>query len=159
MAVENRVEELYSLLVPLNQARLIVPRACVAEVVRYVSSDDGESGPDWFRGFMSWNGRRVPIVRFEELCGLAAPEPGGRTRVAIFNGLAGLVEDGVFGLLTEGFPQLVRVNRDVMEVHDEQVWPDDGPVICQIKMINEYPLIPDLEKIEQIVQEYVASEA
>ena len=34
VAVENQVEELYSLLVPLNQVRLIVPRACVAEVVR-----------------------------------------------------------------------------------------------------------------------------
>ena len=28
-------EELYSLLVPLSEDRLIVPRACVAEVVRF----------------------------------------------------------------------------------------------------------------------------
>ena len=70
-----------------------------------------------------------------------------------------MVADGVFGLLTEGFPQLVRVNRDVMEVHDQQAWPDDGPVICQIKMINEYPLIPDLEKIESMVQEFLVSAA
>jgi len=159
VVVEHQVEELYSLLVPLNQARLIVPRSCVEEVVRYASPEEEDSGPDWFRGFISWNGLRVPIVQFEELCGLAAPNPGGRTRVAIFNGLAGLVEDGVFGVLTEGFPQLVRVNRDVMQVHDEHAWPDDGPVICQIKMINEYPLIPDLEKIESMVQDYLSSAA
>ena len=157
MAVEHHVEELYSLLVPLNQARLIVPRTCIEEVVRYASPEEENSGPAWFRGFISWNGLRVPIVRFEELCGLAAPAPGGRTRVAIFNGLAGLVENGVFGLLTEGFPQLVRVNRDVMQVHDQQAWPDDGPVICQIKMINEYPLIPDLEKIELMLQDYLST--
>ena len=157
VAVEPRVEELYSLLVPMNQARLIVPRACVAEVVRYVSPEDEHTGPDWFRGFLAWNGLRVPIVCFEELCGLATLAPGGRTRVAIFNGLAGVLEDGFFGLLTEGFPQLVRVNRDVMEVHDQQAWPDDGPVICQIKMINEYPLIPDLEKVETMLRDYLAS--
>lgn len=157
VAVETRVEELYSLLVPMNQARLIVPRACVAEVVRYVSPEDEHTGPDWFRGFLTWNGLRIPIVCFEELCGLATPTPGGRTRVAIFNGLAGVLEDGFFGLLTEGFPQLVRVNRDVMEVHDQHAWPDDGPVICQIKMINEYPLIPDLEKIETMLRDYLAS--
>jgi chemosensory pili system protein ChpC len=157
VVVEHQVEELYSLLVPLNQARLIVPRSCVEEVVRYASPEEEDSGPAWFRGFISWNGLRVPIVRFEELCGLTAPVPGGRTRVAIFHGLAGLVADGVFGVLTEGFPQLVRVNREVMQVHDEHAWPDDGPVICQIKMINEYPLIPDLEKIESMVQEYLST--
>lgn len=159
MVVQHQVEELYSLLVPLNQARLIVPRACVEEVVRYASPEEENSGPTWFRGFIPWNGLRVPVVQFEELCGLPAPAPGGRTRVAIFNGLARLVEGGVFGVLTEGFPQLVRVNRDVMQVHDEHAWPDDGPVICQIKMINEYPLIPDLEKIESMVQDYLSSTA
>lgn len=159
MVVEHQVEELYSLLVPLNQARLIVPRTCVEEVVRYTSPEEEASGPAWFRGFIAWNGLRVPVVQFEELCGLAVPDPGGRTRVAIFNGLAGLVENGVFGLLTEGFPQLVRVNRAVMQVHDQHAWPDDGPVICQIKMINEYPLIPDLEKVESIVQDYLSSAA
>ena len=159
MVVKHPVEELYSLLVPLNQARLIVPRACIAEVVRYTSPENENAGPDWFRGFLAWNGLRVPIIRFEELCGLATSSPGGRTRVAIFNGLAGLVAGGHFGLLTEGFPQLVRVNRDVMEVYDQHAWPDDGPVICQIKMINEYPLIPDIEKIETMVHEYLASAA
>ncbi len=159
MAVEHQVEELYSLLVPLNQARLIVPRTCVAEVVRYTLPEEENTGPAWFRGYIKWNGMRVPIVRFEELCGLVTPDPGGRTRVAIFNGLAGLVENGVFGVLTEGFPQLVRVNRNVMEIHDQQAWPDDGPVICQIKMINEYPLIPDLEKIESMVQDHLSSAA
>jgi hypothetical protein len=42
-----------------------------------------------------------------------------------------------------------------MELHEEQVWPDDGPIICQIRMINEYPLVPDLEVIETLVQEQV----
>ena len=36
-------DELYSLLVPLSEERLIVPRACVAEVVRY-SAPEQEAG-------------------------------------------------------------------------------------------------------------------
>ena len=35
-------EELYSLLVPLSEDRLIVPRACVAEVVRYSKTANKE---------------------------------------------------------------------------------------------------------------------
>ncbi len=156
--MEIATEEIYTLLVPLHQARLIVPRVCVAEIIRY-SPPQGRAGdmPDWFRGFVAWNDRRVPIVQVETLCGLPASDPGGRTRIAVFNGLSGHEESIVFGVLTEGFPQLLRVNRSVMELHDEHEWPDDGPVICQIRMINEYPLIPDLERIESLVREQIAA--
>ena len=78
-------DELYSLLVPLNQERLILPRACVAEVVRYAPLQAEETAPAWFRGHIAWNGRQVPVISFEELAGLTPAEPGGRTRVAILN--------------------------------------------------------------------------
>jgi len=39
-------EELYSLLVPLSEDRLIVPRACVAEVVRFSKADAQEGAHD-----------------------------------------------------------------------------------------------------------------
>ena len=56
-------------------------------------------------------------------------------------------------MLTEGFPQLVRVNREVVQPAARQAWPENGPVICQIRMINEYPLIPDLEAIEDLIED------
>ena len=71
-------DELYSLLVPLNQERLILPRACVAEVVRYAPLPVDEAAPAWFKGAIAWNGRQVPVISFEELAGLASAEPGGR---------------------------------------------------------------------------------
>ncbi len=146
-------DELYSLLVPLNQERLIVPRACVAEVVRYAPLPTDATAPAWFKGFISWNGRQVPVISFEELAGLAPTQPGGRTRVAILNAIGGRLAGGFFGVLTEGFPQLVRVNREVVQPAARQAWPENGPVICQIRMINEYPLIPDLEVIEDMIEE------
>ncbi len=155
----NQAEELYSLLVPLHQGRLIVPRACVAEVLRYTPPKELPDGPAWFRGFVAWNDRRVPVIRIEELCGLEPTAPGGRTRLAIFHCLSDALGARVFGVLTEGFPQLVRVNREVLELHDEHAWPEDGPIICQIRMINEYPLIPDLEKLEALIRDRIADAA
>ena len=151
--MQQQVDELYSLLVPLHQARLIVPRSCIAEVVRYLAPTASESSPVWYRGLVSWNGLSVPVVCFEDLCGIESIEPGPRTRIAMFQGISGILEAGVFGILTQGFPQLVRVNREVMEPADRHSWPDDGPVICQIRMINEYPIIPDLERIEHLIQQ------
>ena len=146
-------DELYSLLVPLNQERLILPRACVAEVVRYAPLSIDEAGPRWLRGHVVWNGRQVPVISFEELAGLTPAAPGGRTRVAILNAIGGRLSAGFFGILTEGFPQLVRVTRAVVQPAARQAWPEHGPVICQVRMINEYPLIPDLEVIEDLIED------
>jgi chemosensory pili system protein ChpC len=150
-------EELYSLLVPLHQHRLIVPRVCVAEVVRYSPGEVGASGAGWLRGSLKWNDRRIPLISFEELAGLPVADVGGRTRVAIFNSLTGQLPDQAFAVLTEGFPQLVRVNRDVMEPDSRHAWPEDGPIISQIRMINEYPLIPDLERVESMIAAELAA--
>jgi len=147
-------DEIYSLLVPLNQKRLILPRACVSEVIRYAPLQATDAAhPDWLRGMISWNGRHIPVISFEELAGLTPGEIGGRTRVAIIASITGRLSAGHFGVLTEGFPQLVRVNREVIQPAANHPWPEHGPVICQIRMINEYPLIPDLPRIEEMLHD------
>ncbi|MCH8302671.1 MAG: chemotaxis protein CheW, partial [Proteobacteria bacterium] len=53
-------EELYSLLVPLSDDRLILPRACVAEVVRYTEPKQQPGSKNWMLGPISWHGRQLP---------------------------------------------------------------------------------------------------
>ncbi|MDH3547247.1 MAG: chemotaxis protein CheW [Gammaproteobacteria bacterium] len=144
-------EELYSLLVPLAEDRLIVPRACVAEVVRYSKPEHKEGAHSWMLGVVDWNGRRLPVVSFEGTLGKDLPAATGRTRVVVFYASTGRLKTGYFGILTQGFPQLVRVNRDVLKLHTTEGWPDMAPVLCRVKMINEFPLIPDLEKLEAML--------
>ena len=152
-AAKAPIDEIYCQLIPLRQLRLIVPRTCVAEVIRYAAPQRFDGAPAWFRGRVPWTTLKVPVISFEELCGREAGEPGGRTRIAIFNAVSGKLDTGYYGVLTEGFPQLVRVNREVLKLDERQSWPADGPVVCQIRMINEYPLIPDLEHLEELLHE------
>ena len=49
-------EELYSLLIPLRDDRLIIPRSCVAEVVRYTPTS-AASNDDWLCDTISWRER------------------------------------------------------------------------------------------------------
>ena len=144
-------EELYSLLVPLWEDRLIVPRACVAEVVRFSAPEQQEGAHDWMMGSITWNGRPLPVVSFEGTLGKSVPVATGRTRVVVFYASTGQLKTGYFGVLTQGFPQLVRVNRDVMKLEAKDGWPEDAPVLCRVRMINEFPLIPDLEKLEAML--------
>ncbi len=144
-------EELYSLLVPLVEDRLIVPRACVAEVVRFADPDQEAGAHNWMLGSVTWNGRPLPVVSFEGMLGKEVPAATGRTRIVVFYASTGQLKTGYFGVLTQGFPQLVRVNQEVLQLHTTDGWPADAPVHCRVKMINEFPLIPDLEKLEALL--------
>ena len=150
---EVLAHELYSLLVPLAQERLIVPRACVAEVVTWQAPEKMEGAPPWYLGTIAWGGRRVPLVSFEAACGRTPPRAGGRTRMVVMQAITGRVAAGHFAILTQGFPQLVRVNAEVLHADDSRVFGERSPVICQVRMINEYPLIPDFERIETMIEE------
>jgi len=145
--------ELYSLLVPLAQERLIVPRACVAEVITWQAPEKMEGAPAWYLGTIHWSGRPVPVISFEAVCGHIPPPPGTRTRIVIFVGLSSQITGGYFGVITQGFPQLVRANPDVVKSDPSRSFPDHGPVLCQVRMLNESPLIPNFEHLEQMISE------
>jgi chemosensory pili system protein ChpC len=146
-------DELYSLLVPLAGERLIVPRACVAEVISYQSPAEMANAPPWYAGVVRWSGRSVPIVSFEGAFGQALPAVSSRTRIVIFHAAGGKLQSGYFGMLTQGFPQLVRVNADVVLPDSSRTFPERSPVICQVRMVNETPLIPDLQRLEEMIAE------
>ncbi|MGH8222417.1 MAG: chemotaxis protein CheW [Woeseiaceae bacterium] len=151
--MSDPTEELNSLLVPLAEDRLIVPRACVAEVVRYGKPETAQGSHGWMLGTINWNGRALPVVSFEGLIGKDVPATTGRTRVVVFYASSGKMKGGYFGILTQGFPQLVRVNREVLRLDSTGGWPAGAPVLCRVRMINEYPLVPHLEQIESMIVE------
>ena len=151
MSANPEVEELYSLLVPLAGDRLIVPRACVAEVVRFTRPEQSPGSESWLLGTVNWSGRALPVVSFEGAIGKEVPPSTGRTRIVVFYSSTGRIKSGYYGILTQGFPQLVRVNRAVLTLDSTDGWPQGAPVLCRVKMINEYPLVPHLEALEQMI--------
>ena len=151
--MSERVQEIYSLLIPLAEGRLIVPRACVAEVVGFQVPSEMTGAPPWYIGTVPWSGKAVPLVSFEGACGQTMPVASGRTRVVVFHCLGTRLDGGNFALVSQGFPQLVRVSSDVVRPDNSRVFPERAPVICQVRMVNETPLVPDLERLEEMIAE------
>jgi chemosensory pili system protein ChpC len=147
----ERVNEIYSLLIPLVDGRLIIPRSCIAEVIGFQTPSEMTGAPPWYIGTVNWNGRHVPLISFEGACGQNIPAASGRTRIVIFHCMGARVEAGYFGLVSQGFPQLVRVSSDVVRPDNSRVFPDRAPVICQVRMVNETPLVPDIERLEEMI--------
>src|SRR4026209_2442269 len=129
MTVTQPGEELYRLPVPLAADRLLVPRGCISEVINYQAPTPMEGAPPWYLGTIAWGGRRVPLVSFEAACGRTPPRAGGRTRIVVMQAITGRVAAGHFAVLTQGFPQLVRVSAEVVHADDSRIFGERSPVI------------------------------
>ena len=112
-----------------------------------------DGAPPWYVGTTSWNGRSLPVISFEGVMGRPLPQPSGRTRIVVLHCLGTRLHAGHFGILTQGFPQLVRLNPDVVKADPTRAFPDRSPVLCALRMVNEGPLVPDLEYLERLIAE------
>jgi hypothetical protein len=84
------------------------------------------------------------------LCGQALTVVSGRTRLVVINPLEP-ADCPSYGVLAEGFPQMVKVNREVVVLDSAYQVPANSPVLCRISMLKEQALIPDLEAIERLI--------
>jgi len=144
-------QELYSLLIPLAEERLLVPRACVAEVVDFADPEGEAPNVPWHLGEIRWDGRLVPAISFEGCCGGQVPVAGRRSRLVIFHATTDKLPGRFFAVLSQGFPQLVRVSPGVLSTEHGRDSDAQVPVLCRLRMVNEHPLIPDLERLEAMV--------
>jgi len=146
-------EEIYSLLVPLAGSRLIVPRAAVVEVMGYNPPKERPAdAPEWLLGWVNWQNNKIPLISFEGACGQPLPEFKSRTRIAVVQAISGLLDPPAFAVATQGYPYLLRVNRNVLKLDDaEESLPEQ--LLARVRMANERPGIPDLESLERMVAE------
>jgi chemosensory pili system protein ChpC len=151
--LNERPAELYGLMVPLDKERLLVPRGCVAEVIGYQTPQEMTGAPPWHLGIIKWNGRSVPLVSFEGCTGGDVPAPTSRSRVVVLNALSETLPGGALAILSQGFPQLVRISPEFVKLDATREFPDDSPVACQIQLLDERPLVPDLDRLETMIAE------
>jgi chemosensory pili system protein ChpC len=126
---------------------------CVAEVIAFVDAarNRDDAAPEWYLGAIEWNNRRLPVVSYDGQAGVVRKSKRTRTRVGVFHAITGELKCGYDGILKQGFPQLERVNADVLGLETEQPLPESFPALCRARMIHEYPLIPDVERLERMI--------
>jgi len=147
--------EIYALLVPVNKQRLLLPRTAVREIVRYMSAKELDNTPNWLRGMINWQGKNIPLVSFEGMCGHPIPEDNSRTRIAVMTALNEKMPHGAYAVYVQGFPQLIGVNETDLKVDSESRFPADAPIITQLRLFNDRPQIPNLEYVEEQILTYL----
>jgi len=144
--------EIRGVLLPLNDAQLLLPNASVSEVVALQQLTTVPDMPEWFLGFQMWRFQEIPVISFEELVEAPSAAAGPRSRVAICNTLGGNPRRPFIGVLLASMPRLVRVTQDV--IAPQSNLHDLGPAVQREVIINgEDAWIPDINSVEWVVQE------
>lgn len=148
---QDRPAEIYGLVVPLEQDKLLVPRGCVAEVVGYQTPQEMTGAPPWHLGIIKWNGRDVPLVSFEGCAGGDVAPPTQRSRVVVLNAVNEQLPSGAIAILSQGSPQLVRISPEFVKLDGQRTFPEDSPIACQVQLLDQAPVVPDLDRLEEMV--------
>lgn len=143
--------EVYCLLAPLVTGRLLLTRGCVAEVVGYQLPGQVPGVPPWYLGTVRWNNAQIPLVSFEACCRQPVAEASSRSRIMVLNALGDRLGSAHYGVLVQGFPQLLRISAGMLSTDSSYLQDSRQPVVCRVRMLKDTPLIPDLERLEAMI--------
>jgi chemosensory pili system protein ChpC len=154
-AIEKKIEEVASLLIPLGHCQLLAPNVSIAEIVPIPSINPIEDSPHWLMGICSWRKLDIPVVSFELMNDEKKPNIDNRSRIAVFNTTG--VSDSLhfFAILTQGLPRLARVSEEeISQREDADLKPYE---LMHVFWAGEEAVIPDVEAMERVLVESVAS--
>ena len=144
IGLENDVR---CMLIPMRHGRMLLPSAAVAEVIGYRPPDALDDQPQWVQGTVSWHQRDIPVLDFERLIGRDDLGAGIRQRIAVCYAIGGNASWPLMGLLAQGIPRLLRVNKDAIQVASGE---EAGakPVRMSVSIAGESLIVPDLEFLQ-----------
>ena len=148
--------DLRGVLIQVTGGRLLLPNACIAEILSVADPEPIDGAPDWLLGRIRWRGWQVPLVAYSTLAGLGAHDPALRgQRVLVLKTLKGDPRMPYFALLTEGFPRLVAISPTQLDERADAAL--DDVVAAAVRFQDEDALVPDLDAVERRLQTAIAA--
>lgn len=133
--------ELYCILLPVGNGKLLLPRSIVEEVRGLGEPTPVPGSPPWLMGEVRWRGSTIPLIATEPLIGGAIPAPSRRSRMIVLRAPQGTLEPAAMAILSQGFPYILRVTPQLLLGATP---PESDELIAQINLGLESPIVPDL---------------
>jgi chemotaxis signal transduction protein len=151
-------EQVQTLLLPLQQAALLMPTALVAEVVNLDELQPMPCSADWVLGLLNWRARPVPVISFEALLGGAPASPGRRSKIVVCYPLPGRKSWEFFGVLTAAEPQ-PREFTDIEAANLKGAAVESGNAYIAMSLRLDHLIagIPDFEALGRVFYPAVTS--
>jgi chemosensory pili system protein ChpC len=138
----------HSLEIPHHTLPLLVPSACMAEVVAPTRLARVPHGPNWLLGVLGWRLRPVPVISYDTLATGEYYPPGPRSRVVVLYPLPGREAWEFVGLLTSSEPQSRLVDAGATTVTVQDTYPC---VAAAVRVEDRVAGIPDFDALVSLL--------
>jgi len=146
----EQAAEVSCVILPLRRKQLVLPTACVAEVLLWREPAPVEGAPDWWTGTVDWHGAVVPVLDLEALETPAPPAAdAGTTRgrcLAVINRTTADAACPFYAVVVHGIPRLVLVAQ--MDLTAQSEAKSEGELL-NVRIGTEALVIPDLAELER----------
>jgi chemosensory pili system protein ChpC len=155
--IEQKAQEVASLLIPIQGRLLLAPNVTVAEIVPVSQVIPVENAPIWYLGNCSWREQTIPLLSFEVMNGEEKPGVAQRSRFAVIN-TTGVNESLPFiAILTQGLPRLARVTEE--EITEREDADNKAFELMHVSWAGEEAVIPNVEAMERAFLDYLQQDA
>jgi chemosensory pili system protein ChpC len=138
--------------VDLYGMNLLLPNTLVAEVTEITTVAAAGHAPEWLAGFVSWRGRSVPLVSFEQLLGQETLRHHNGSRMVILNTLNADPRIPFIAMEIQGLPRLSLLKHGMLE-YDEGEKNSEPVILSTLRVEGESMIVPNIDVIERMLEE------
>lgn len=137
--------ELYCILIPIGEGKVLIPRNIVEEVRALGEPTPVKGAPPWCLGTVRWHHQMIPLTAVEPLAGISLPPLSRRARMIVVRTPSDSLEPPAIALLAQGFPYILRVTPELVSPGGEMVRAEG--LLTEVGLGLERPLVPDIPAI------------
>lgn len=134
----------------LHGAKLLLPNTLVAEVSESSAARAAANTPDWLIGFITWRGRNIPLISFEQLLGLDVPGRHDQSHMVVLNTLNGNPNIPFIAIEIQGLPHLSLFKHGTLE-YDENMKKGEPVILAGVRADGESMIVPNIDTIERML--------
>ena len=149
--------DIRGVLITVNQGRLLLPNASIAEVITFSDPERIEGAPSWMLGQIRWRGWRLPLLSFSRFAGWSQEEGQIGAKVVVLKALGGNPKLPYFAVLSQGFPRLVTVARKALAEASGGDLPQG--IHSRVMLNDDAAVVPDLAGLESLIEQALAQAA
>lgn len=143
-------EPVHCMLLPTEPVPLLLPSACIAEVIASPEIHQTEGTSTWTAGHTEWRGQRIAVLSWEALHPGTLPEKERRARVVVMNPMPDLTGSGFWAILCHGEIQPVAIHPHTAS---SDLPPElDGRYVAMTVIFGEdIAVIPDMQALSLVL--------
>ncbi len=133
----------HCMLLPTEPVSLLVPSACIAEVIASPVLEGLVNEAEYLAGVMVWHEQRIPVISWEALHPGAVPDTERRAKAAVMNPMPGTAGSGYWAIHCYGDIQAAAIHQHTASC-ESPAGLDERYIAMTVKLGDELAVIPDM---------------